>query len=78
MNESLCMNIICLAVIYWKDKRDDFMLTTCIGDGDTVLRKSGEEALIPRDHSFSTYAKFSKKLAFLTPSYAHVRVRIRG
>ena len=24
------------------------------------------------------YAKFSEKLSFLTPSYAHVRVRIRG
>ena len=24
------------------------------------------------------YAKFSEKLLFLTPSYAHVRVRIRG
>ena len=30
------------------------------------------------DHSFSTYAKFSEKLIFLTPWYAHVRVRIRG
>ena len=30
-----------------------------------------------RDHSFSTYAKFSEKLTFLTPWYA-VRVRIRG
>ena len=27
-----------------------------------------------RDHSFSRYAKFSKKLAFLTPWYADVRV----
>ena len=30
------------------------------------------------DHSFSTYAKFSEKLTFLTPWYAHVSVRIRG
>ena len=29
------------------------------------------------DHPFSTYAKFSEKLTFLTPRYAHVRVRIR-
>ena len=28
------------------------------------------------DHSFSTYAKFSKKLTFLTPLYAHVRAGI--
>ena len=28
-------------------------------------------------HPLSTYAKFSEKLAFLTPWYAHVRVRIR-
>ena len=31
-----------------------------------------------RYHSFSTYAKFSKKLIILAPLYAHVRVRIRG
>ena len=30
------------------------------------------------DQSFSTYAKFSKKLAFLTLCPTHVRVRIRG
>ena len=29
-------------------------------------------------HSLSTYAKVSEKLTFLTPQYAHVRVRIRG
>ena len=29
-------------------------------------------------HSLSTYAKFSVKLTFLTPWYAHVRVRVRG
>ena len=29
-------------------------------------------------HPFSTYAKFSEKLTFLTPWYAYVRVRIRG
>ena len=31
-----------------------------------------------RGHPLSMYAKFSKKLPFLTPWYAHVRVRIRG
>ena len=31
-----------------------------------------------RDHPLSTYAKVSKKLTFLTPWYAQVRVRIRG
>ena len=31
-----------------------------------------------KDHSFKTYAKFSKKLTFLTPWYGHVRVRVRG
>ena len=29
-------------------------------------------------HLFSTLAKFSEKLVFLIPPYAHVRVRIRG
>ena len=31
-----------------------------------------------RCHPLSTYAKFSKKLTFLTLWYAHLRVRIRG
>ena len=31
-----------------------------------------------RDHSFSTYAKFSEKLTFLNPRHAHVSARIRG
>ena len=31
-----------------------------------------------RNYSFSKYAKFSEKLTFLTPFYAHVRMRIRG
>ena len=33
---------------------------------------------IPGDHPLSTYAKFSEKLTFLSPWYAHVLVRIRG
>ena len=33
---------------------------------------------ISRDHPFSTYAKFSEKLTFLTPRYAHIRLRSRG
>ena len=33
---------------------------------------------IVRGHPFSTYAKFSENLTFLTPWYAHVRVRISG
>ena len=31
-----------------------------------------------RDHPLSTYAKSSKKLALLTPCYAHICVRNRG
>ena len=31
-----------------------------------------------KDHPFSTYAKFSEKRTFLTPWYAHERVRIIG
>ena len=30
------------------------------------------------DISFITFAKFSEKLTYLTPWYAHVRVRLRG
>ena len=39
---------------------------------------TGENWFIIVDHSFSTNAKFSKKLIFLTLWYAHVLVRIRG
>ena len=31
-----------------------------------------------RGHLLSTYAEFSEKLTFLSPLYAHVRLRIRG
>ena len=31
-----------------------------------------------RDHPFSTYAKYSEKLTFLTPLYAHIHAHIRG
>ena len=34
-------------------------------------------SLCARDHLFSTYAKFTVKLTFVTPWHAHVRVRIR-
>ena len=37
-----------------------------------------KEDYVHKDHSFSTYAKFSEKLSFLTPRYAHVHVRMRG
>ena len=30
-----------------------------------------------RGHPLSTYAKFSEKITFLPPVYAHVRLRIR-
>ena len=35
-------------------------------------------ATLYRDYTVSTYAKFSEKQTFLTPSYAHARVRIKG
>ena len=34
--------------------------------------------VLPWGHPLSAYAKFSEKVIFLTPWYAHVRVRIRG
>ena len=44
-----------------------------------VRKQNFPETLIrTRDHPFSTYAKFSEKLTFVTPRYAHVRVRIMG
>ena len=35
-------------------------------------------SLLTRVHWFSTYAKFSEKLTFLTSWYAHVPMHIRG
>ena len=36
------------------------------------------EMILIRVHLFSTFAKFFEKLTFLTPRYAHLRVRIKG
>ena len=38
-----------------------------------LRKKTGDN----KDHPLSTYEKFSEKLTFLTPLYAHVRLRIR-
>ena len=43
-----------------------------------VLFGATSSLSISRAHPFSTYAKFSEKLTFLTPRYAHVRLRSRG
>ena len=43
-----------------------------------ILLASSSRVSSIKDHSFSTYAKFSEKQTFLTPLYVHVRVRIRG
>ena len=42
---------------------------------DLFTRTTGH---IARDHSFSTFGKFSEKLTFFTSRDAHVRLRIRG
>ena len=34
---------------------------------DIVVRKNGKQMRIPGDYSFSSYAKSSEKLTFLTP-----------
>ena len=41
-----------------------------------IFRKSYEDII--RGHPLSTFAKFSEKLTFLIPWYAHVRVCLRG
>ena len=43
-----------------------------------VRAKIWKNIMYARGHPLSTYAKFSEKLTFLTPWYAHVCVRIRG
>ena len=50
---------------------------TCL-DGSWIRHWTKLYLLQVRDHSFSTYVKFSEKLTFFTPWYVHVRVRIRG
>ena len=42
----------------------------------SLLEGSGKQFV--KGHLFSTYAKFSEKLLFRTPRYAHVRMHIRG
>ena len=41
----------------------------------TVVSMRIALANLPRDHSFSTYAKFSRKLTFFTIPHIHVRIR---
>ena len=53
-----------------------FLTFTCLKPATKTLEK-GVKFLLG-GHPFSTYAKFSEKLTFLTPWYAHVRARIRG
>ena len=43
-----------------------------------LLTKNNSSQRSISGHPLSTYAKFSEKLTFLTPWYAHIRVRIRG
>ena len=45
--------------------------TSCLRSECSKLQCSCTQT--SRDHSFSTYAKFSEKLTFLTPWYTHVR-----
>ena len=44
----------------------------------TLSHNMYETVPLRRDHSFNMCTKFSKKLTFPSPWYAHVRVRIRG
>ena len=36
-----------LAIIHWKDKRDVFMITTCIPDSKAIVRRRGVEKTLP-------------------------------
>ena len=50
----------------------------CQGDTKVQMSLFDLRLRVTTGHPLSTYAKFSEKLAFLTPWYAHARVRIRG
>ena len=53
-------------------------LVSKLSQSISTARETGFKSFFPRDHSFSAFAKFPKKLTYLTPWYAHVRLRIRG
>ena len=36
-----------LAITHWKDKRDVFMITTCIPDSKTVVQRRGVQTTLP-------------------------------
>ena len=55
----------------FEKKQHDFLETFVIMEDLTFTK-------VHRVHLFSTYAKFLEKLTFLTPWYAHERVRIGG
>ena len=58
-------------------KVDIYFKSVKIGRGNSMVVMICVVKLV-RNHSFDTYAKFSEKLAFLTPGYVHVRVHIKG
>ena len=57
----------------FKGKRLKFCMRGSIGEG-SFSWKNPSNLVDNEDHSFSTYAKFSERLTFLRPWYAHVRV----
>ena len=62
-----------------KNLQSHYFTSICIHDSTkTALIRVFCKSHYGRDHSLSTIAKFSEKLTFPTPWYAHVRVRIRG
>ena len=67
-----------LAVTHWKDKRDVFMLTTCIADGETNLRRRGVETAVPNVvHTYNKLMGGVDRSDQMTTSYPTERKRVK-
>ena len=51
--------------------------TRVVASLEVLLKENPQLDEDSRGHPFSTYAKISEKLTFLSPCYARVRLRIR-
>ena len=67
-----------LAITHWKDKRDVFMMTTCIPDSKTVVQRRGVETTVPTlIHTYNNMMRGIDRSDQMTTSYPTERKRIK-
>ena len=67
-----------LAITHWKDKRDVFMMTTCIPDSETQVQRRGVEVTIPTViHEYNSMMGGVDRSDQMTTSYPTERKRVK-